>query len=276
MARLFYTAPGGVVAAVATDPSDVGPSYVPDAAVFDVFDAREGGSAVTDLLDVDGSTPITAVSPPDGTAPACFGPDDYRGGLWLQDQANPTAPRYPMFPEDMPDRTNTAGAVAAGDLTDSGTAGIASVQAETPDDARAVIGLSDIGEALATAADEDDVQTAMGATPKGKSLVTAADDAAVRAAAGAGAVGDDLFTSTTQADALADLGAGALGVTIFNSTAGSTVRGAISAPSQAETDLKIKAIVGGTAFQFGKGPIANRPAPGTPGLEDGALWLETA
>lgn len=284
MARELYMAIGGVVATVSVDDGD----YAPASATFDVYDAFTGGTQVTDLQTPAGSTATQVVVPSD-TIPAFKGPDTVKASLFLQDAANPSAQRVPAYPVSIATTAGTGtGAVSsvagktgavvlvAADVSDAGTAGQAILQATTQSAAQDAAGATATGKSLLTAASTSAARTAVGATATGSSLIIATDAAAARTAVGATATGSSAITAAT-ADALATAAGGTTtGKALLTTASAVAARTTLSAPSQTETDLKIKAIVGGTAFGIGKGPIANRPAPGTAGLNDGDIWIETA
>lgn len=262
MTREIYGATSGDIATQISSDGD----FEPGTALFDVFTTRTGSTQHTNLLDISGAA-ITFVTP-DAQGRLVFqGLDGYAGTYWLQQQGTSTL-RYAVPPSQL---AELVAAISAGGVTSwaTHTGPVTPVLADLP--------FGVVGALLAAAVTEADGRDALGVGATGETLFTSATQTAARTTGlGFSALGEDLVTSPDAADARADLGAGSVGDQVFTSATPSAVRGFISAPSQAETDLKIRVTPGGTAFQFGKGPIASRPAPGTSGLLDGALWLETA
>lgn len=100
MARLFFGGTGGdVIAQVGSGDGD----YEPTTATFDVYRARTGGSAVTDLTDKAG-TAITAVDPDADGRVQFFGEDGYEGSYWLESIAVPGSDRWRVDPAGMSER----------------------------------------------------------------------------------------------------------------------------------------------------------------------------
>lgn len=277
MARHVYFSVGGFVAE--DSPADAVSYFGPVAApvVWDAFDSKTGGTQIDDLVELDGSTPATQVTTQPNTYPQIIGPDeaDYSGLLWLQDVDNPSADRIPMLPDDIAERVGLP-SVSAADIDDAGAAGIAAIQAVDAAALQTAAGASALGSDVLEVANLAALLDLLAASTIGKALLAAANAGVVRTQAGFSTVGSNIGTAATQDAAQTALGLSTLGKALGMAASAVAARSAISAPSQTETDLKIKATPGGTGFQFGKGPLANRPAPGTVGLEDGALWLETA
>lgn len=91
MARLFYGGSGADVIARRVSELDDTLLLTLDV-TYDVYTARTGGSLVTDLQDAAGGA-ITEVTP-DENGVRFKGPSGSTAGLWLQNQADPTEPRW--------------------------------------------------------------------------------------------------------------------------------------------------------------------------------------
>lgn len=95
MARLIYGCSGAEVIARRID-GNGDALYLQLDVTYDAYTARTGGTQVTDLLDLS-DTPMSSITP-DEAGVRFQGPDGTTAGLWLENQAAPTEPRWVVEP----------------------------------------------------------------------------------------------------------------------------------------------------------------------------------
>lgn len=121
MARNLYGGrPGDVVASISSDDGD----YAPTTATFDIYDARTGGTKISDLADISGAS-ITQVTPPPGEPLEFYGPDGMTATLWAQ--ATTGGRRWAVNPTNIssvagPSTPGSAATITVGSTT-TGAAG---------------------------------------------------------------------------------------------------------------------------------------------------------
>lgn len=117
MTRILFGGTGGDIAAQISSDGDYEPAA---ASTFNAYPSFTGGVRITDLLTLAGdvATVVAPVVLADGSVRVMFyGPDAYVGPIWLQDNADPTEPRWLVNPTDMAARLATAATGGGIDLS---------------------------------------------------------------------------------------------------------------------------------------------------------------
>ena len=147
MARILYGASGGEQVATPSASADAGRSgqLEPDVSTFTIWDARTGGTQITDLQDIGGGT-ITAVTPSADTRYRImfYGPDGFTGALWADDGDVGAGGRFLMLPSDLATRSTSSDPAAL--------AAALAAQAAAEDAATAAVAAQTAAIAAATAA----------------------------------------------------------------------------------------------------------------------------